>query len=776
MTTTSPPRRPGLDLRLLGPALVVWAVSWVTPLLAGWWSVTAGAVLVGGSAVVALSRTVSVRRRLAGLGLLLAGASALGVGLRVEVLTGQPWTSSHATAHFAGVVASDPKLSRVAGWAGRPELQVSLDLQVERVEQGGRVSLARVPVRVVGYGDEWAALSWGQRVSFDGRVLPRGRADPYAGVVVARGPPLVVAAAPRILGWTEVVRGRLAAAVGGLPNDARGLLPALVVGDTTQVPADLTVAMRVSGLAHVTAVSGANVVLLLTAMLGVARWIGLRGWGLPACALVTVVGFVLVARPDPSVLRAAVMGLVGVAAVAGAGRRSGPAALLGAVLVLLLLDPWLARSWGFALSVAATAGLLLLSPVAGRRLPRRGPQAWRDAVAVALSAQLATAPLIAALSGRVSVLGVVANLLAAPAVGPATVLGVLVAVTATVWMGLAHALAWVAAAPVWWIASVARTVAGLPDASWRWPHGVGGAGALIVLGVVAVVGGSRVVRLPRSMRVLCAFVLVAAAGVVALGPGRWPPPGWLFVACDVGQGDALVLPVARGSAVVVDAGPDPVLIDQCLHRLGVHRVPAVVLSHFHADHVEGLPGVLRGREVGEIVVAPLDDPPEEVARVTAWATADDVAIRRAAAGESDAVGAVTWQFVWPTHLLLGEGSDPNNNSLVMRVTSGGFALLLTGDVEAAAQSAMVASGVDLTADALKVPHHGSAAQDPRFLAATGAGVAVISVGAGNSYGHPAAATLGLLAADRMVVRRTDLAGDVAVVAGSDGLRVVTHQP
>ena len=227
---------------------------------------------------------------------------------------------------------------------------------------------------------------------------------------------------------------------------------------------------------------------------------------------------------------------------------------------------------------------------------------------------------------------------------------------------------------------------------------------------------------------------------------------------------------------MVDAGPDPLLVDQCLHRLGVTRVAAVVLTHFHADHVEGLPGVMHGRRVGEVLVGPLDDPPEEADRVRAWAAGAAIPVRQVAAGEADRVGPVSWQVLWPTHLLLGEGSDPNNNSLVLRVMSQGHVLLLTGDVEAAAQSAILTSGVDLHADVLKVPHHGSASQDPDFLAATGAGLAVVSVGLHNTYGHPAAVTLAALVADGMAVRRTDLDGDVAVVATSSGLRVVTRPP
>jgi competence protein ComEC len=767
------PRPPGLDLRLSVPVAVAWAVSWFAALA------TTGVCLgVAGGALIA---AVLCWRRWRCLVLVLAlgtvVAAALGVGLRLASLSAAPWdaVASDASVQVDAVVTDDPHITTVPGFGGT-QLQATVVVRVERVVVGGRLYGTRVPVLVVGYGPQWAALTWGDAVHLTGRLLPRSGGDPFAGVLIARGAPDVTRPPPRLLAWTAQVRVRLAQACAGLPPDAHGLLPALVVGDTSAVPADLTSAMRVSGLAHVTAVSGANVVLLLTAVLTLARWLRARRWQVHAVGVLTVVTFVLIARPDPSVLRAAVMGVVGIAAITASGRRSGPSALLAATLVLVLVDPWLSRTWGFALSVAATAGLLLLSPVLARRLPSSWPQWLRDAVAVALAAQIATAPLVAALSGRISVFGVVANVVAAPAVGPATVLGVLTAAAGVVSTGLAHVVAWSAALPVLWIAGVARLVVALPEASLRWSHGLGGAGSLF--GVSLIATAAVVTRRPRGRpaRTFVAVGLTVCATVFVLGPGRWPPPGWLFVACDVGQGDALVLSVARGTAVVVDAGPDPLLVDQCLRRLGVTSVPLVVLTHFHADHVEGLPGVLHGRRVGAVLVGPLDDPPEEVDRVRAWAASAHVPIRTAVAGELDRVGGVSWQVLWPTHLLLGEGSDPNNNSLVLRVETQGHVLLLTGDLETASQSELLASGVDLRAEVLKVPHHGSAAQDPDFLAATGAGLAVISVGVHNTYGHPAASTLSLLAADGMAVRRTDDDGDVAVVVTSSGLRAVTHQP
>ncbi len=169
--------------------------------------------------------------------------------------------------------------------------------------------------------------------------------------------------------------------------------------------------------------SGTNLTLVVGSMLLLARWAGVRARGLAVVGALGVVGFVLLARTEPSVVRAAAMGAVGLIGMGHHGRRRGTRALGAAVLLLLLFDPWLALTMGFALSVLATAGILWLAPGWRDRLMRWLPRWVAEAVSVPLAAQIACTPLVAAISGQVSLVAVGANLLAAPAVGPATVLG-----------------------------------------------------------------------------------------------------------------------------------------------------------------------------------------------------------------------------------------------------------------------------------------------------------------------------------------------------------------
>src|SRR5204863_6054041 len=193
---------------------------------------------------------------------------------------------------------------------------------------------------------------------------------------------------------------------------------------------------------------------------------------------------------------------------------------------------------GFTLSVLATAGLIVLAPRWTERLRGRGlPRGAAEALAVSAAACVVTAPVIAALGGSVSIVAIPANLLAAPAVPPATVLGVLAAVLSTVWAGGAHALAWLAAVPAAWIVTVAEHGAAVPAAAVPWPGGPAG-GAILCGALVALTWAGRHVAVRRAVLAVAVGALLVALPARVLNP-PWPPSGWLLVACDVGQGDAL---------------------------------------------------------------------------------------------------------------------------------------------------------------------------------------------------------------------------------------------
>jgi competence protein ComEC len=254
----------------------------------------------------------------------------------------------------------------------------------------------------------------------------------------------------------------------------------------------------------------------------------------------------------------------------------------------------------------------------------------------------------------------------------------------------------------------------------------------------------------------------------------WPPEHPLIVACDVGQGDGIVLPVAPGRAVVVDTGPEPAAIDRCLDDLGVSTVDLLVLTHFHADHVGGVAGAYQGRRIGALLVSRLAEPPAGAAQVAGLAAARRTPVLVGAPGWTWQDGPLRLTVLGPVRELRGTDSDPNNNSLVIRAEIGGRRLLLAGDAQTEEQDEILsAAGPSaLLADVLKLAHHGSAKQSSAFLDAVRPRVVLVSVGVDNGYGLPNQPVLDRLAHTGARVLRTDRDGDCAVLVDHGALAVL----
>ena len=317
-----------------------------------------------------------------------------------------------------GTVTDDPRLLH-----GRFGDEALVRLEVTAVTSRDRSLRLRQPVVVFG-ATSWLSVPLGAAVRVRGHLSASTRGDVAAGLST-RDPPTVTAGPDPWWRASARVRAALRESVSGLPPDRRALVPALVDGDDAGLDPALQDDFRTTGLTHLLAVSGTNLTLVVGFALVVARWLRVRGRWLYVVGAAGIAGFVLVARAEPSVLRAAVMGTVALVGMGANGRDRGTRALGVATLLLLLLDPGLASAIGFGLSVLATAGILLLAPAWRDALARWLPRWLAEAVAVPTAAQLACTPLVAAISGQVSLVAVLANLLAAPVVGPATVLGLL---------------------------------------------------------------------------------------------------------------------------------------------------------------------------------------------------------------------------------------------------------------------------------------------------------------------------------------------------------------
>ncbi|WP_329211080.1 ComEC/Rec2 family competence protein [Streptomyces sp. NBC_01708] len=767
-------------------------------------SAVPGARAPGSPRPAGLPRRAGARTTAVAAVLLCAAAGGAASGLHSADSRSGPvpgLAESYARVEAEVTVTSDPRRTRprVQGDHSTP-VSLLLDAEVDRLTApDGTVTELRTPVLVmVAPGKaaaRWQRLLPSTGLRITGRLAPpRHEGERIAAVLGtdADEPPQAMSEPSLLQRAAGRLRSGLREATDGLDADARALLPGLVVGDTSRVPPDLHDAFKATDLTHLLAVSGANLSILLFLLIGPPgtasrserRGLAPRlGISLRMTAMIgggVALAFVIVCRPEPSVLRAAACGLITLLAIGTGRRRSLIPALAAAVLLLVLYDPWLARSYGFLLSVLATGALLTLAPRWSDALQRRGvPARLAEVLAAAGAAQAVCAPVVVVLASRVSLVAVPCNLLAEFAVAPATVLGFAALAVAPASLPAARVLAEVAGWPVGWIASVAWTGAALPGAEVDWPGGWRGAALLAVLTALLVLSARRLARHPwvcSAAALLLVLAVLRPVPLTRLMTG-WPTPGWAFALCDVGQGDAMVLAAGEGTGVVVDTGPEPRLVDRCLRDLGITRVPLLLLTHFHADHVRGLPGVLSGREVGAIQTTSLDQPPDQAAFVKRTAAAARVPMVRAAPGERRRTGPLEWEVLWPAAGPPGATTpfhateEPNDSSVTLLVRSGGLTLLLLGDLEPPAQQGVLRNHPALPrVDVLKVAHHGSGHQDPGLLRSARPRFALISCGTDNPYGHPAARTLEALEAAGAKVLRTDIDGAIAVSGSGAGLR------
>ena len=801
-----------LDFRLVLPALALWlgliAGLVAAPLLSGPTMVTVAVVGAGVGSGAGVYRRRRGRLRPApparsrpppdagsswrpgcvSRGLLAAAclcAAGLGVGvLERSTAAADPLVGASAAGSWASLTLTVTGLPQsisgglpVTGSQGSmsPDgLRWRITGTATTVQVAGRAWRPTAAVTVFGFGRSWAAVVPGSTVVASGLLAPDQYSVLPAVVVRARGDPVLVGQPPWYQRAAATVRGDLVRSATGMTPDPRGLLPGLVVGDTSGISDRLTADAKITGLTHLLAVSGSHFAVLCGAVLVVLRRFGQRlaavGGAVVLAAVVILVG------PQPSVLRAAVMaGVATMAMLLGRGRSALPA-LAAATVVLLLADPELALAPGFGLSVLATAALILLAPSWSTALRRRGvPAGWADLLAMPAAAGVATLPVVAGLSGSVSLVGLPANIAVAPVVPVALVLGVLCAAVGPIWPAGGRLLAQGIEPLLSWVATVAHGLARWPAAAVPWPATPGGVTLLAGL----TVGGLLALRHRRvrglALAGICgAAVVLVPAQLVAVG---WPPPGWLLVGCEVGQGDGMVLSTGvAGSAVVVDVGPDPQLIDGCLGRLGITSIALLVITHLHADHVGGLAGAVGGRTVGEIGIGPDRSSAAALRAIAAVAVGRNVPVRALSVGSQWGGGDLTLDVVGPDKPFVGTDSDPNNDSVVLMASRGSTRILMTGDIEREAQQQLLYRRLDLHADVLEQPHHGSAKFLPAFLAAVGPRVSVVGVGLDNDYGQPSPRALAMLAGAGVSVLRTDLSGDVAVCLADDQLSTAVRGP
>lgn len=561
--------------------------------------------------------------------------------------------------------------------------------------------------------------------------------------------------------WAGTLRDGLLAASAQLPGMGGELLPGLTIGDERRVSATLRAAMLDSGLSHLTAVSGANCVIVVGAAFQLAAAVGARRPVRVAVAGAALVGFVVLVTPEPSVVRAGAMAAIALIGVV-TGRRAGAVALLSlAVLLVLAAQPHLATSPGFALSALATCGLIVHGRPIAEALARVLPLPIAALVAVPVAAQLWCLPVLVGLDASVSAVSVLANLLAGPAAPIVTVVGLAACLASPLAPAVAAGLAWIAWLPAAWIAQVAMVAQQLPAAQVPWPVAPWGALTASAMLAAVLVGHAR-------GRIARGIAIAATVGLVAAGSAAWPSvrlgalADWSIAQCDVGQGSATLMRHG-GAIVLVDAGAEPSRIDGCLTTLGVRHVDLLVLTHFDLDHSGGASALL-GR-VGLLVHGPVDERSEALVAELAAAGATTHEARR---GDAWALDELRVEALWPI-----DDEEPGNDASVavaIDAPGGGLELVVLGDLGAQSQSRLLRAGVP-RASVVVVAHHGSADQLPALYRRIGAAVGLVGVGE-NDYGHPTDASLRLVREAGGRPLRTDELGTIALAVGDGaGVRV-----
>lgn len=775
-----------IDLRLTVPAISAWGGGAVAIALPHGWPFAMGlwivAVAMAGAAVALhlASRQRRGREGFTAVAAVVCVAAAVAAVVATAAAIAMPERHpdaasrlAHHTLTLRAEVTSPAQASSAASTASRG---VRFAATVTVMSAGPQTHRARMPVLV--FAPPGTIVHIGETVSVVGTMTTLPPASETAALVYASARPKAIAPPPAPLAMADAVRAAFSAQAARLPGDGGALLPGLAIGDVHEVSASLSDDMKQASLTHLTAVSGANCAVVVSLVGAAAGALGL-GRGIRALSSLTALaGFVVLVTPQPSVLRAAVMAAVIVfGGWAGRPGRAVPALSL-AVVALLTIDPWLALSYGFALSVLATGALLLLAPPLAGRLGRWMPSRVAVVLSVPIAAQIVCQPVLLMLNPTVPLYGVLANLVAEPAAPIATVLGLASCLVIPLWPAAGALLAQVAWVPSAWIAAVARVAASLPGSSLGWVDGVLGLVLMLVLAVAIVIvvarPRSRIGRAGRAVALASAalFGVCSLAGVAggAVAQAVDRPARWTIAACDIGQGDAVLL-TSNGAHALVDTGPDPARLTACLDTLGIARIDLLVLTHYDMDHVGGTQAV-----IGKVGVAMVGEPSDERGRLLDdRLTAGGAKVHVAHSGDSGRLGTLSWRVLWPD--VESHAMEPGNErSVTVSFEGDGIRSLFLGDLDERAQDALLATGRVPRVDVVKVAHHGSRDQSERLYRHVGAAVGLISSGAGNDYGHPTATALGILNRAGTHVLRTDVQGLLMVMADSGGgLRIWTQR-
>lgn len=606
-----------------------------------------------------------------------------------------------------------------------------------------------------------------------------------------RGINTVVSSSYQNLGLLPERRGGIAGLVDGLRRHSRGslgiggwgdaseLLKGMVLGDDDNISEGVIADFRTSGLLHLLAVSGQNVVLLGFIVMLICRAFLFPRLASTVIAMIVICLYVPLTGAGPSIVRAGIVGILGLAAYLFSRQTDAWHFLALAAAIILSLNPWSLLDPGFQLSFGAVIAIFFVAPLISAPLSAL-PAALREAIAITTAASLVTAPIMMYHFNQVSLVTVPANVAAAPVAGPVMLLGTLSILLSPLSSLAAWTLNGISAVCTGYLIVVARFFAAMPGSVYN--TGTPGlmaivlfygmlTGMVLMIRTIGMAGLVSWLRDRRRSTLALALLLAALLGLACFGGGAigTPPASYTVSFLDVGQGDATLIQVPGGATVLIDGGPSGQVVDR-LRESGVTRLDAVILTHPHADHLAGLDDVLRDYPVDAVFDAGFPSSSPQYLDFLKLVKEKGIRYSSLRRGQTLSYGDLSLECLNPGDTPVPD--DTNANSVVLVAAYHGLDILCTGDAEEETLASLALPPVEV----FKIGHHGS--KDPvlqRTLDKLKPDVTVISVGQGNSFGHPAESTMDKLRDSGTRIFRTDQQGTIRVTHADSGIEIKTDR-
>jgi len=697
-----------------------------------------------------------------------AVAIAFGAGAAVSIARGHPTmlTNERATARYTGTVTGDVR----DGDEGTSSTVLDVD----------GIGVVRATLR--------ESVVPGERVLVRGRLEPFDeprnpgepsmreieRDDGFVGRLA--GARLLAHAPPDphdVRAWAARLRATAARRIrANIPEPSATILAGALWGERGALPDELHDAFQATGTVHVLVTAGLHLGIVAALVAFLLSRLGIHRIAACAIALVLIVAYAWFTGAHLPSERAATM--IGVALLARAcgARVTSWNSLALAALIVAFLWPAAVGSASFALSFSCVAAIVLFAkPIAEalQRVPVH--ERIREALALTCATQIGTWPLTAAVFSTLAPYAILANAIVVPLI-------------ALVLVGGIATLALPGFAPLetlllLTVEGVVRTIAAFPAA-----HATIATPPFLAIAAYDVAAIGAAIALRNARTAIALAVLSAACALVALPTFVHLPHGLEITSLDVGQGDAAVIRTPHDHIILIDTGGElehgggatsnaeragARIVLAYLRRAGIRAIDLMLLTHPHGDHLGACRPIIDAMPVRLIFDSGQPYAGRAFTDCMQGAHAHAVPVVRAQRGMRwNTDDGVTLDILAPSLPPLSDtGDDINENSIVMRLTyvdgSQPFRELFMGDAGEASEARLLASGVDLGADVLKVGHHGSRyASTPAFIAAVRPRIAIISVGRHNTFGHPALSTLETLTAARTTIYRTDRCGALTI--------------